>query len=260
MKLIAITILGVLLLASVGAAAGGAAAGAATQAGQSSVYLFDVPATASHGGGTLMINLAEHKFVFDGKAEPGMTYYLQYTLAGMQGVHQFASAAATPSGILHMEGMWTKKFGTWATKLASIQRTHTLGFAAATPSGNESETLTAAPTFVLSAATSTLTLDGKMCASFSLKTEVFGTLVQPTYENGVWVNEPLSGQPINIYSTELVYGQKTLWGTATTDSQGKFCKMFGGGASSGSLSVEYNGQYGQASDLNVEKVTKCAIC
>lgn len=154
MKLIAITIIGVLLLAGAGAAVSVTTTGPATQPSQPSVYMFDIPATASHGGGTLMINLAEHRFVFDGQGEPGKTYYLQYTLKNQPGIHQFASAAASSLGTLHIEGTWTKKFGTWATKLANMRSTHTLGFAAATTSDNESETLIAQPTFVLSTTTS----------------------------------------------------------------------------------------------------------
>jgi hypothetical protein len=153
-KFIAIIIIGMLVLAGVGVAATGAMTGTATQPSQPSVFTFDIPAAASHGGGTLMINLAEHTFVFDGQGVPGRTYYLQYKLAGLQGVHQIASAVTNPSGSLHMEGVWTKKFGTWATKLANMRSTHTLGFAAATTSDNESETLTAQPTFVLTTTTS----------------------------------------------------------------------------------------------------------
>jgi hypothetical protein len=153
MKLIAITIIGVLLLAGVGAAATGATTGPAAQPAQPSVYTFDIPATASRGGGTLMINLAAHRFVFDGQGKPGMTYYLQYTIKNQPGIHQFASVTASPSGSVHVEGWWLKRFGTWATKVANAQSSSTLGFAAATPSDNESEPLIAEPTFALSTTT-----------------------------------------------------------------------------------------------------------
>ena len=150
MKLIAIIIIGVLLLAGAGAAITGTPAGTTTQPSQPSVYEFDILATPSHGGGTLLINLAEHKFVFDGKGEPNRTYYLQYTLKNESRIHQFASVVANPSGVLHIEGNWTMKFGSWATKLANIRSARTLGFAEAAPSDNESGTLTSEPTFMLS--------------------------------------------------------------------------------------------------------------
>lgn len=155
MKLIVITVLGVLLLASIGAATSGATTGTASPQPAQSVYLFDVPATAEHGGGTLMIDHNQHRFVFEGKGQPGKAYYLQYTLKNRPGTYTFALATASPSGTLHMEGVWTKKFGSWATKLANLRSSRALSFAdgnATTPSGNESETLTEEPTFELSAA------------------------------------------------------------------------------------------------------------
>jgi hypothetical protein len=160
MKLIAITVLGVLLLASIGAVFSTMATETSTvQAEGSPVYLFRIPATDTHGGGTLAINLAEHRFVFDGRGEPGKTYYLRYTVAGTQGIHQFASAVATSSGKLYMEGVWTKKFGASATKLANKQSAQLLSFAASTASDRESDTLSAEPTFTLSATTGPLYAD-----------------------------------------------------------------------------------------------------
>ncbi len=77
------------------------------QAGSSPVYLFDVKATDTHGAGKLMINLAEHKFIFNGKDfDPDKTLYLQYRIGNLQGIHTFASATATPSGNIHIEGTW----------------------------------------------------------------------------------------------------------------------------------------------------------
>ncbi|MGZ4847074.1 MAG: hypothetical protein ACXV2B_06170 [Halobacteriota archaeon] len=77
------------------------------QAGKSSIYLYNVAATDTHGSGKLMINLAEHTFVFNGKGfDPTRTYYLRYTVAGIAGVHTFASVAATPSGNVHLQGAW----------------------------------------------------------------------------------------------------------------------------------------------------------
>lgn len=142
-----------MLLASVGAAVSGATTGIAVQPSQPSVYIFDIPATTSHGGGVLMINLVEHSFVFDGQGEPGRMYYLQYTLAGAQGVHEFASVAASHSGNIHKEGVWLRTFGTWAAKHANPQSVRTLAFADSTSSDTEPGTLTAEPTFALSTTT-----------------------------------------------------------------------------------------------------------
>lgn len=117
------TVLCVLLLASVGAMTG-----TARQAGNSSVYHFNVAATDTHGSGTLMINLDEHKFVFNGKGfDPSKTYYLRYTEAGTTDIRQFASAVATMGGTVHAEGVWV-------TDLAGLPRapTFTLSTIAAT--------------------------------------------------------------------------------------------------------------------------------
>ena len=100
-----------------------------------------------------MINLAAHRFVFDGQGKPGTTFYLQYTIKNQPGTHQFASVTASPSGSVHVEGWWLKRFGTWTTKLANLRSTRTLGFADATSSDNESEMLTAEPTFALGTTT-----------------------------------------------------------------------------------------------------------
>ncbi|MEN6342652.1 MAG: hypothetical protein ABFC89_08850 [Methanospirillum sp.] len=78
------------------------------QAGASPVYHFDVPATDTHGPGTLMINLDERKFIFNGKGfEPGQKYILHYSTADSADLRVFVSATATPSGNLHVEGTWS---------------------------------------------------------------------------------------------------------------------------------------------------------
>ncbi|MGZ4861572.1 MAG: hypothetical protein ACXV2E_02105, partial [Halobacteriota archaeon] len=77
------------------------------QAGKSSIYFFDVKAADTHGLGKLMINVKEGKFVLNGKGFDSVkTYYLRYTVAGISGVHTFASVTATRSGTLHAEGIW----------------------------------------------------------------------------------------------------------------------------------------------------------
>ncbi len=151
MKLIVITVIGVLLLAVFGAVIGRTTTEtAASPAEASPTYQFYIPATATHSAGTLNINLADHKFVFDGTGEPGKVYYLQYTLAGKRGINTFASIAATSSGTLHMEGMWIKKFGAWAAKFANARGSRVLGFADAAPVGNQLDTLASEPTFSVS--------------------------------------------------------------------------------------------------------------
>lgn len=85
-------------------------AAAELQAGKSSVYHFDVAATATHGSGKLMINADQQKFVFNGKNfDPNRLYALYYHLpASSADLHLFASAVATPSGNLHVAGTWDK--------------------------------------------------------------------------------------------------------------------------------------------------------
>jgi hypothetical protein len=98
-----------ILIASIGASAVAARQDSnPRQAGASSVYFFDVAATDTHGSGKLMINLDEKKFVFNGKDfEPSRMYVLQARAASGTDLHVFASAVATPSGNLHVEGTWT---------------------------------------------------------------------------------------------------------------------------------------------------------
>ncbi len=97
------------------------------RAGASSVYFFDVAATDTHGPGKLMIDLAEHTFIFNGKGfDPSKTYYLQYKLGNIPGIHTFASVMTTPSGNLHVEGTWTRD-------LATLPATPTFGLTTTTP-------------------------------------------------------------------------------------------------------------------------------
>ncbi|MGZ4919115.1 MAG: hypothetical protein ACXV6L_02810 [Halobacteriota archaeon] len=78
------------------------------QAGESSVYFFDVAASDTHGSGKLIINVKQHTFIFNGKGfTPDTLYALQYRTAS-SGIHVFASGKATPSGNLHVAGTWAK--------------------------------------------------------------------------------------------------------------------------------------------------------
>jgi hypothetical protein len=77
------------------------------QAGASSVYFYDVAATDAHGSGRLMINLDEHKFVFNGKDfGPSAMITLRASAADSTEIRVFATGKATPSGNLHVEGTW----------------------------------------------------------------------------------------------------------------------------------------------------------
>ncbi len=122
-RVLIMTVLCVLLLASIGALTG-----TAKQAGKSPVYHFDVTTIDKQGSGTLMINLDEHTFVLNGKGfDPGKTYYLRYTEAGA-GIRQFASAVATKGGTIHAEGVWVQDLAglptaptfTLSTKAAAV--------------------------------------------------------------------------------------------------------------------------------------------
>ncbi len=77
------------------------------QAGASSIYLYDVAATDSHGTGKLQINVDKHTFVFNGKGlDPNTLYVLRYRIESSTDFRVFASGKATPSGNLHVAGTW----------------------------------------------------------------------------------------------------------------------------------------------------------
>jgi len=95
-----------------------------------------------------------------------------------------------------------------------------------------------------------VTLDGKECSGGITSTDLFGTLT----EDGA----PLSGRKVEFYT----YDPYTLdinypsIGSDTTDSDGKFCKVFFGGHLGENVACEYDGTW----DMNMEKATKCPIC
>ena len=104
-RILSIAILCMLLVATAGTAvAVGREADDTYQAGKSPVYQFDVTFDGNLAG-KLVINTAEHTFVFNGKGlEPG-TYYLRYTASG---THTFASVVVNKAGNVHFEGTWEK--------------------------------------------------------------------------------------------------------------------------------------------------------
>ncbi len=105
-RILRIAILCILLVATAGTAVAVAREAADThQAGKSPVYQFDVTCDGKVAG-KLVIDMAEHTFVFNGKGlEPGKTYYLQYTASG---THTLASLVVNKAGNVHLEGTWEK--------------------------------------------------------------------------------------------------------------------------------------------------------
>lgn len=79
------------------------------QAGESSIYFYDVAATDAHGSGKLVIDTEKKTFIFNGKDfEPSRTYALQAGAGSSMGLAVFATGTSTPSGNLHVEGTWTR--------------------------------------------------------------------------------------------------------------------------------------------------------
>ncbi len=96
--------LGLLLMAMAAAAT---AAVNPSQAGQSSVYFYDVAPTDMHGKGKLMIDVDKHTFVFNGQDfTPSAQIELRAMAEGSTAPIVFASGQATPSGNLHIAGSW----------------------------------------------------------------------------------------------------------------------------------------------------------
>ncbi len=80
-----------------------------SQAGQSSIYFYDVAASDSHGKGRLVIDLDKHTFVFNGQDfTPSARIELRARAEGSTDHIVFASGQATPSGNLHIAGSWER--------------------------------------------------------------------------------------------------------------------------------------------------------
>ena len=78
-----------------------------SQAGKSSIYFYDVAASDTHGKGKLQIDVDKHTFVFNGQDfEPSVQVGLRARTAGSDDYVIFATGKATPSGNLHIAGMW----------------------------------------------------------------------------------------------------------------------------------------------------------
>jgi hypothetical protein len=77
------------------------------QAGESSIYFYDVEPGDTHGDGKLMIDLDKHTFVFNGQGFlPSAQLALQSRAADSTDFVVFAKGKATPSGNLHIAGTW----------------------------------------------------------------------------------------------------------------------------------------------------------
>jgi hypothetical protein len=78
-----------------------------SQAGKSSIYFYDVAATDTHGKGKLMVDVNQHTFVFNGQDfKPSAQIALKARAAGGTEFVRFATGKATPSGNLHISGVW----------------------------------------------------------------------------------------------------------------------------------------------------------
>ena len=76
------------------------------QAGKSSIYFYDIEATDNHGYGRLVIDIDKHTFVCTGQDfKPNQLIDLQYT-TGDDSFKVFATGKTTPSGNLHIAGVW----------------------------------------------------------------------------------------------------------------------------------------------------------
>jgi hypothetical protein len=78
-----------------------------SQAGQSSIYFYDVAESQTHGKGKLQINVDKRTFEFNGQGfEPSTQIALRARAADSTEFVVFAMAKATESGNLHMSGTW----------------------------------------------------------------------------------------------------------------------------------------------------------
>jgi hypothetical protein len=100
--------LGLLMLVTVGMGAADAKEKLnPRQAGDSSIYFYDVAATDSHGKGKLMVDMDQQTFVFNGQGfEPSVQIALRARATGNGDYVMFAAGKTTPSGNLHLSGRW----------------------------------------------------------------------------------------------------------------------------------------------------------
>jgi hypothetical protein len=76
-----------------------------SQAGESSIYFYDVAASDNHGKGKLVIDVDKHTFVFNGQDfRPGRN--IQIIVDTESGVHIVGQGESTKSGNVHVEGEW----------------------------------------------------------------------------------------------------------------------------------------------------------
>jgi hypothetical protein len=97
----------ILLMSAIAGAAAATHGQNPKEAGQSSIYFYDLAASDSHGKGTLMIDVNKRTFVFNGQDfEPSMQIFLRARAAASDGYGIYAIGNTTPSGNLHLSGTW----------------------------------------------------------------------------------------------------------------------------------------------------------
>ena len=188
-------------------------------------FMFDVTYQGTVVGKIYINTNTWWYFLYAHDLTPGTEYWLTYEGRGST----IASATANANGNLLMQGVLN-------------------------PAPNVN---TKSPTFFLGTGTpppgsGSLVLDGKECRGAASNTAVFGTLKSGT--------TGLSGQKIDLYTVDPVTLEWTSYGSTTTDSNGKFCNVHGGGHAGYKLAMSYSGQYGYAEDMNIETATTCPIC
>jgi len=100
-------VLCLMMITTAGASADSAKQENPRQAGESSVYFYDVEATDTHGKGKLVVDVKHHTFVFIGQDfEPSVQVALRARAEGDAESAIFATGKATPSGNLHISGTW----------------------------------------------------------------------------------------------------------------------------------------------------------
>ncbi|MBP1927754.1 hypothetical protein J2741_000301 [Methanolinea mesophila] len=174
--------------------------------------------------GNIIFNTEDWSFVAHLQ---GLTPGMEYWLAGEWIPGTIASAHAAGDGSLLLQGVLNP-----APNLRTMVPAFFLGTGSPPPTAGS------------------VVLDGKECRGGFTSTTIFGTLTSD--------GAPVSGAEVDFYVYDPVSLQISYpsFGHDTTDSDGKFCKVFFGGHAGESLAVQGGGQI----DMNVEKSDVCPVC